>query len=190
MVADNAGSASRDVLAGASGIGNEAETLRVEVDQFLAAVREDTADERRRYERISVKGILAGVQTKGRPPSRMPLRDIARGGASMTSDWTQPVGTALEIGLPDGGGAVPARVVRCGDGLLGVVFSSEPHALARIDRVLGVLMHTRRRPDRPAGLRLTGSSAPHPRRSVMTAAANSPDCGPLRPRARRIPALT
>jgi hypothetical protein len=32
-----------------------------------------------------------------------------------------PAGTALEVELPDAGGAVRARVVRCGDGLLGVV---------------------------------------------------------------------
>jgi methyl-accepting chemotaxis protein len=40
-VADDAGTASRDVLAGSAEIGREAETLRTEVDQFLAAVRYD-----------------------------------------------------------------------------------------------------------------------------------------------------
>jgi methyl-accepting chemotaxis protein len=41
-IAGNAGNASRDVLAGAAGIGSEAETLRAKVDQFLTAVRDDT----------------------------------------------------------------------------------------------------------------------------------------------------
>jgi methyl-accepting chemotaxis protein len=41
-IADDAGSASREVLAGAAGISREAETLRAEVDQFLTAVRDDT----------------------------------------------------------------------------------------------------------------------------------------------------
>jgi methyl-accepting chemotaxis protein len=144
MVADNAGNASREVLAGASGIGKEAETLRIPVDQFLAAVRDDSAAERRRYERTSTKGIMVGVQASGRPVARMELCDVSRGGASMNSDWVLPAGTALEVELPDAGGAVRARVVRCGDGLLGVVFTSEPSTLARIDRALGVLMQTDR----------------------------------------------
>ena len=144
MVADNAGNASRDVLAGASGIGQEAETLRTEVDQFLAAVRADTAEERRRYERVSAKGARLGVQAKGRAAARMEVRNVSRGGASVDSDWTLPAGTALEIELPDAAGTVPARVVRCGDGQLGMVFSSEPQALERIDRFLGGLTQSRR----------------------------------------------
>jgi methyl-accepting chemotaxis protein len=47
MVADNAGTVSKDVLAGAAAIGREAATLRTEVDQFLTAVRQDTTEERR-----------------------------------------------------------------------------------------------------------------------------------------------
>ena len=70
LVADNAGTASRDVLSGAAQIGREAETLRTEVDQFLVAVRDDTADERRRYERVATNGAMANVQTKGRSAAR------------------------------------------------------------------------------------------------------------------------
>jgi methyl-accepting chemotaxis protein len=44
--AESAGNVSRDVEAGASAIGKESETLRIEVDQFLAAIRSDS-DERR-----------------------------------------------------------------------------------------------------------------------------------------------
>jgi hypothetical protein len=36
---------------------------------------------------------------------------------------------------------VPARVVRCGNGELGVVFGSEPQELQRIDRFLAGLTH-------------------------------------------------
>ena len=138
-VADNAGTASRDVLTGAAQIGREAETLRTEVDQFLVAVRDDTTDERRRYERIATNGAMASVQSKGRPAARMTLRNVSRGGASLASDWTMPTGTQVEVELPDAGGAVPARVVRCGNGELGVVFGSEPQALQRIDRFLAGL---------------------------------------------------
>jgi methyl-accepting chemotaxis protein len=46
-VAAEAGGISRDVLTGAADIGDEAEKLRAEVDQFLAAVREDTSEAQR-----------------------------------------------------------------------------------------------------------------------------------------------
>jgi methyl-accepting chemotaxis protein len=44
--AKNAGGVSRDVLEGAANIGGEADRLRVQVDQFLATIREDPAGER------------------------------------------------------------------------------------------------------------------------------------------------
>ena len=143
-VVDTAGDTSRDVLAGATDIGREAETLRAEVDQFLAAVREEKPDERRRYERVAVKGVTASVQAKGHPAARVDLRDISRGGALLASDWTLPAGMAVEIDLSGTGGTVPARVGRCGRGELALVFSSEPHALARIDRFLETVTQERR----------------------------------------------
>jgi hypothetical protein len=115
-VSDNAGSISRDVLAGAADIGNEAKKLRTEVDRFLVAVRDETSDGRRRYERVRTTGITAVVQAKGRSPARMDLRNVSRGGASLASDWTSSSGTALDVELPDAGGPVPARVVRSGNG--------------------------------------------------------------------------
>jgi methyl-accepting chemotaxis protein len=96
-VADNAGTASRDVLAGSAEIGRETATLRTEVDQFLAAVRDDTTDERRRYERVATDGAMASVQTKGQLATRMTLRDVSRGGASLASDWTLSAGTQVEV---------------------------------------------------------------------------------------------
>jgi methyl-accepting chemotaxis protein len=143
-VSDNAGSISRDVLAGAAEIGGEAEKLHTEVDQFLVAVRDETSDERRRYERIRTTGVTAMVQVKGRSPARMDLRNISRGGAVLTSDWTLSSGSALDVELPQAGGTVPARVIRSGNGELAVVFSSEPRALARIDQALGALNGTKR----------------------------------------------
>ena len=143
-VADEAGSASRDVLTGAAGIGREAETLRIEVDQFLVAVRDDTTDERRLYERLSMDGVTVGVQTKGRSATRLALRNISRGGAALACDWTLAPGTPLELELLEADGPVPARVVRCNSGELAVVFSSEPHVLAQIDCALTALTQTRR----------------------------------------------
>jgi methyl-accepting chemotaxis protein len=143
-VADRAGDISRDVLSGAADIGREAETLRTEVDQFLAAVREDTTEERRRYERVALNGVAASLQAKGKPPVQAAIRNMSRGGAVLVCDWTLPAGAPLDIDLPEAGGVIPARVVRSGGGELAVVFSSDPHILARIDRAFGSLTGKKR----------------------------------------------
>ena len=142
-VADSAGEASRDVSAGAQGIGQEAETLRNEVDQFLPAVKDDSG-ERRRYERIAGNGAMVGLRTRGRDPVRATLRDVSRGGAALACDWTLAAGTNVEVDLPEAGGSVTARVVRCGNGSMAVVFSGEPAVLARIDRAMDALPRLRR----------------------------------------------
>ena len=143
-VSDNAGNISRDVLSGAADIGNEAQKLRTEVDQFLVAVRDEADDERRQYERIGVSGITFGILAKGRPSERVEVRNVSRGGALLACDWTVPPGTPLDVELPGTESPVPARAVRGGKGQLAVVFSSEPHALAQIDRVLATLTTARR----------------------------------------------
>jgi ABC-type transporter Mla subunit MlaD len=137
-IADDAGGASRDVLAGAAQIGSEAETLRTEVDQFLAAVREEN-DGRQRYQRVGGNGTRVGIQAKDHPPARATLRDISRGGATLDCELSLPPGTSLEVELPGNGGTIPARVVRCAGGTLVAVFSAEPAILTLIDRCLDAL---------------------------------------------------
>ena len=130
---------SGDVLAGAAGIGREAETLRIEVDDFLTAVRDETG-ERRRYERIPGGGAVAGLRGQGGDTVRVPVNDLSRGGAALRCAMVLSPGTTVDIDLPGADGAVPGRVVRSGDGELAVVFSSDPGVLARIDRALDGLM--------------------------------------------------
>jgi len=143
-VADEAGGVSRDVLSGATEIGHEAERLHTEVDQFLVAVRDDSSEERRRYERIDADGATVTVRTKDRPATQMPLRNISRGGAAVACEWPLPAGQHLDIEFPDGVGTVPARVSRCSGGELAVVFIAEAGALAKIDRVVNALSELRR----------------------------------------------
>ena len=143
-VSQNAGSVSQDVLTGAANISEEANKLHVEVDQFLAAVRDDSSAERRRYERLAMSNLTVAVRTPSRPATRVVVRNISRGGALMVSDWTLQPGTALDVELTDGGGSVPARVARSGGGEIAVVFSSDPTALAIIDRALDSLARARR----------------------------------------------
>jgi methyl-accepting chemotaxis protein len=142
-VADNAGDASRDVLPASGEIGHEAETLRVEVVQFLTAVRDDGNNgERRRYERIDAQHAAATLRASGRT-AEVVVRNMSRGGASLDCDWMLAVGTPFEIDLEGAGGSVAGRVVRGDGGGLAVVFSSDPAALARIDRVLDLLTSMR-----------------------------------------------
>ena len=141
-VAGDAGAVSRDVSDGAATIGQQAETLRTEVDQFLAAVND--SGNRRRYERIQTSGAIAGLRTAGREPIRAGLHDLSRGGAALTCEWPQAPGTAVTVDLPSAGGEVAARVVRRDAGGLAVVFSSEATALARIDRALSALQQVAR----------------------------------------------
>jgi methyl-accepting chemotaxis protein len=137
QVADGAGEASRGVLEASGEIGQEAGTLRVEVDQFLSAVRSDTG-ERRRYERIDAKGLSATLRAAGRS-ANVVLRNLSRGGALLECDWSLGAGAPFEIELPGAGGGVTGRVVRGGADGLAVVFNADPAAIARIDRVLDSL---------------------------------------------------
>ncbi len=136
-VADDAGNVSRDVLSGATTIGREAETLRKEVEQFLVAIR-STTGERRRYERISGKGILVVLRGQGRE-ARVPLQDLSRGGASLACDWTLGAGAMVEIELPNAHGKVTGRVARSSGHDVALVFGSDPANLAPVDRALDAM---------------------------------------------------
>jgi methyl-accepting chemotaxis protein len=140
-VADGAGAASRDVLAGSGEIGREAEKLRSEVDQFLAAVRDDSG-ERRKYERIDGNGIVATLRGDGRTMEAV-VRNISRGGAALACDWSLPAGTPLEIDLSAAGGSIAGRVARSAGGVLIAVFSADPTVLERIDRALDAIARRR-----------------------------------------------
>ena len=133
-VADGATSASREVMAGSGEIGREAETLRVEVDQFLVAVRDETG-ERRKYERVEGNGAKATMRAAGKTTQAV-LRDMSRGGALLECNWSLPAGSPVELDLPATTASVKARVVRAGNDGFAVVFTSDPVAVAHIDRAL------------------------------------------------------
>ncbi len=79
QVADDAGRTSGEVLSGAAKIGREAETLRNEVDHFLASIRTETG-ERRHYERMFGGGALVALRAPGRN-GNVVLQNISHGGA-------------------------------------------------------------------------------------------------------------
>jgi methyl-accepting chemotaxis protein len=141
IVADQAGSASRDVSTGSADIGREAETLRGEVEQFLTVSRSDTG-ERRRYERVSADGAPAVLRASGRE-TRITLRDLSRGGASLACDLELVAGTSVELELPNGAGRAAGRVVRGNGREMALLFNGDPANVAKIDRALDSLSSRR-----------------------------------------------
>jgi methyl-accepting chemotaxis protein len=136
-VSDAAGAASQQVLSAADGIRDEAVRLRLEVDQFLTAVRDETGN-RRRYERLPCNGLTATLRATGYAPASVGVVDISRGGVALVSDWRLPAGAEIKIEFPGTAEAIDARVVRADGSGVGLVFRQDPESLKRVDRVLAM----------------------------------------------------
>jgi hypothetical protein len=95
-LAAGAGQVSQDVSRAATAIGQEAATFRVDVDQFLTAIRDDTR-ERRGYERVSGHGATVELRLPGAPGLRVVLEDLSRGGAALRYERTLAIGS--QVGL-------------------------------------------------------------------------------------------
>jgi methyl-accepting chemotaxis protein len=134
-VSDEANAASQQVLTAATGIREEAVRLRTEVDQFLAALRDETGS-RRRYERIPGNGARATLHAGGREPVSAVVLDISRGGIALVCDWQLATGAEVAVELPGAGGPIDARVVRREGAALGLVFRQDAGSLERVDRIL------------------------------------------------------
>jgi PilZ domain len=70
------------------------------------------------------KGLVGRTVAGGQPGSAQ-LRDLSLGGAAVLGEWRLPAGQETELELPNGGGVVSARVVRCEAGFLSVVFRQD-----------------------------------------------------------------
>ncbi len=136
--ADEAGTVSNTVRSGVFDIGREATALRTEIDQFLIAVRDDSST-RRAHERVSGNAEPVTVRVADLPDSVAPLRDISRSGAAIVGDWQLLPGQEIELDLPNGGGSVSGRVVRCSDGVLAMIFRQDPATASRIGRAIDAM---------------------------------------------------
>jgi len=134
-VAGQAGLASQKVLSGTTGIGDEAGVLRDEVERFLVMVRTDSG-ERRRFERFGVNGIAASLLLPGRGPIQVAVTDLSEGGAALRCDQQVALGSELSFELNEGGAAVPARVVRAENGVVGLAFREDDAVRSRIRRMI------------------------------------------------------
>ena len=138
-IAEDAGQSSGAVLAAAQDIATVCQTLREEVDQFLAAMREDPSD-RRHFERLSARGLSATLHLPDGTPRDVAVIDVSRNGAALSCDVTPALGTVVTVAMPGSDGPLAARVARVGGGVLAVTFRQDPAALARIDQVLRTLV--------------------------------------------------
>jgi methyl-accepting chemotaxis protein len=141
--ADQAGQVSQTVQSGADEIGQQASKLRVEVDQFLNAIRTDTGD-RRQYERLDGNGAMVKLQIQGRPAEQVILGDISRGGTVVSYKGKLQPGTEVEITLPGDSGPVSGRVVRAAEsGMLAIVFGQDNATHGRVDQFMATLRTSR-----------------------------------------------
>jgi methyl-accepting chemotaxis protein len=136
-VSGEAGAVSQQVLEAAGSIGSEAERLRAEVDQFLAAVCDDTGN-RRRYERIPGNGAKAVLTANGHAPRQVAVQDLSRGGVAILCDWKLQAGAEVTIELPGAPGTISGRAVRSAGNVLALVFRQDTQTLARLDRSLAL----------------------------------------------------
>ncbi len=82
------------------------------------------------------------LRVPGQAGTTAPLPDISRGGAAVNGEWRLAAGQEIELELPTGG-AVAARVVRCGSGSLSMAFRLDGDTASRVDRAIEALGHRR-----------------------------------------------
>jgi methyl-accepting chemotaxis protein len=137
--ADKAGQVSQTVQGGADEIGEQASKLRIEVDQFLHAIRTDTGD-RRQYERQDGNGAMVKLQIRGQPAEQVVLGDVSRTGTAVGYKGHLPAGTEVEVTLPGDRGPLSGRVVRTTEnGMLAIVFGHDSTTHGRVDQIMAVL---------------------------------------------------
>ena len=136
--AERADTASRSVLAAADEVGGTADILRSEVDEFLARVKRDDANERRAFERVPGAGVKATLRSRGHGEITAAVRDISRGGIVLLCQSPAPAGTEVEVDLP-AGGTVAGRISRSDNGAVVIAFRQSPAAAASVDRVIEVI---------------------------------------------------
>jgi methyl-accepting chemotaxis protein len=139
--AECAGQTSRTALTTSSEIARVSDTLRQEVDQFLAAMRTDESN-RRRYERLPGRGVVGQLRVKGELLPAASVQDVSRGGIALSCGIQLPAGTEVEVMLPGIEAGIGARVARTKPGVLALAFRQDPATLAKVDEAMHRLWPT------------------------------------------------
>jgi hypothetical protein len=122
----------------ATGITRQSDSLRIEVEQFLLAMRETSSD-RRRFERHVVKGVTA-VLKLGERQVTCPVLDISLGGCRVDAVLPEPSGTELLVQLPGADRTVAARIVDTQATNTGLFFTQVEDARQVIGEVIARLV--------------------------------------------------
>ncbi len=134
-VAEETDFASRSVLVAADEVSRTADTLRVEVGDFLSAMKQGEGEDRRAYERIPGGNAPAWLSLPGQDEVAVTLRDISRGGVALCCASAAAAGTAATIRLSSGV-RLSGRVVRCGEQLLTMAFLQNAANLSAADAAI------------------------------------------------------
>jgi methyl-accepting chemotaxis protein len=137
-IAEQTDAASGSVLSAADEVGRTADTLRVEVNDFLSAMKREDSEDRRVYERIPGGGATASLALRGANEVQAVVKNISRGGVALTCTAMGPSGAEAQVGLP-GAASVAGRIVRCENGLVTVAFRQDAASLAALDRALDII---------------------------------------------------
>lgn len=135
-IAEQTDVASAKVLNGATEVGQNADTLRVEMTQFLQAMAHAGDEERRSYERMPGGGAEAVLRAPGHADQSVGIQDISRGGVALQCDWPLSAGSEVQLRFDGADEPVSARAVRCDGGILALTFRQDEAMLRRVDKVL------------------------------------------------------
>ncbi len=127
--------AANELLDSSSTLSEDAELLNKEVQGFLEEVRLNTDSDRRRYIRHDV-ARQASLTVAGQTRT-ITIQNISEGGAGVKMDEKPPIGTEVQLVLPEQEGPVRARVAHHNDGnLVGLTFLSllDSSVVARLAR--------------------------------------------------------
>jgi hypothetical protein len=142
-IAEQSEQTSGSVLVAAGEVGRTSDTLRVEVNDFLDAMKRGDDADRRSYERIQGGGTPATLTIRGSSQIQAEVKDISRGGVALIANTTAASGAEAQVGLP-AGATVPGRIVRCENGLVSLAFRQDVASLAALDRALEAIRTTTR----------------------------------------------
>ncbi len=125
------------VLSSAEEVARVAETLKAEVDLFLAAAQDAGAD-RRRQERIVGLDLACFLVGAGGVSKPARLLDVAQGGAGLRVAGAHGLvpGVALAVQLPGEAKPAQGRVARVSGESVAVVFRQDAETLGAVERLL------------------------------------------------------
>jgi methyl-accepting chemotaxis protein len=144
-IAEQTDLASRSVLTAADEVGQTANTLHVEVNDFLSAMKasDHEGEERRSYERMDGGGATASLSIRGSSETRAVVKAISHGGVSLICNTQAPPGTEVQVGLPDGA-TIPGRIVRTENGQVTITFRQDSATSEKLDRALAAFKQQQR----------------------------------------------